>query len=62
VLRWLVGSGIARRAELVAGGNGAAVGNCNPASRWNRRVNKRTWKLQGGLEQKLGACIGSDGK
>jgi hypothetical protein len=35
VLRGLVGSGIARRVELVGGSNGAAAGNCNPASRWN---------------------------
>jgi hypothetical protein len=35
VLRWLVGSGIALRVELVGDSNGAVAGNCNPASRWD---------------------------
>jgi hypothetical protein len=35
VLRWLVGSGITRRVELVGDSNVAAAGNCNPASRWD---------------------------
>jgi hypothetical protein len=34
VLRWLVGSGIARRVELVGSSNGAATGKRTLASRW----------------------------
>jgi hypothetical protein len=40
----------------------AAAGSSAPASRRLGRANKRTWKLQGGLEQELGACIGSESK
>jgi hypothetical protein len=34
VPRWWVGSGIARRVELVGSSNGAAAGKRTPASRW----------------------------
>jgi hypothetical protein len=47
VLRWLIGSGIARREEIVGGGNGATAGNRNSASRWNDQGNTWACKLSG---------------
>jgi hypothetical protein len=48
VLRWLVGSGDEREAELVVGCLAAAAGEIPPASWRLEQTNKRAQELQGG--------------
>jgi hypothetical protein len=49
VLRRLVGSGIARGAELVDGCPAAAAGTLAPVSRWLGHANKRAQEILGVL-------------
>jgi hypothetical protein len=49
VLRWLVGSGIARGAELVDGCPAAAAVTLASVSRWLGQANKRAQELKGVL-------------
>jgi hypothetical protein len=56
----LVGSGIARRAELVDGCPAAATGETTPASRRLEQANKRAQELQGVLKEWGAARVGEE--
>jgi hypothetical protein len=59
-LRRLVGSGIARGAELVDGCPAAAAGETTPASWQLERANKRAQELQGVLKEWGAARVGEE--
>jgi hypothetical protein len=56
----LVGSGIARGAELVDGCSAAAAGETTSASWWLEQTNKRTQELQGVLKEWEAARVGEE--
>jgi hypothetical protein len=60
VLRWWVGSGDEREAELVDGYPAAAVGETTPASWQLEQTNKRAQELQGVLKEWEAARVGEE--